>query len=167
MAKAKAVQFLAPDRRMLDLKRRAAMPGGCAETEIPRLAEDAVADLEGEFEALLEQKRRRMAKIVEGEDVAAGAAGEELRWLAKEVLGMAPVFGYHAAGEMAAMLADTIDRLGFEDAPVRRFCRWQVEALSIVIRRKLRGAKPQDVVDTINDTREALATLARRSGNQA
>jgi len=169
MAKPKAVEFLAPDRCMLDIKRRATMSGGFAETEIPRVAEAVVDELDGEFESLLEQKRRRMTEIVGGAgDVATAAArAEELRRLAKDVHGLAPVFGYHGLAEMAAVLADTVDRLGFEDEQVRSFCRWQVEALGIVVRRRLRGAKPQDVADTINDARQALDKLARRQNGRS
>lgn len=166
MAKRKAVQYFAPDARMLDIKRRATMPGGFAETEIPRVIEDVTGDLEGRFETSVQQKRQRMAEILADEDdAAAPAKAIELRWLARDVYAMAPVFGYHAAGEMACLLADTLDRLGFDDEQARRFCKWQVDALSIVIRRKIRGTMPQDVVDTIKDTRHALDKLARsRSG---
>lgn len=152
---------------MLDLKRRAAMPGGCAETEVPRTVAHMIGDLESRFEPLLRHKQQRMAEILSGntdtDTDTARARAEELRRLAKDVLGMAPVFGYHAVGDMATTLADTVDRLDFADPQVQSFCRWQVDALSIVIRRKLRGTKPQDVADTLRDTRHALDTLARRN----
>lgn len=162
MAKRKAVQYFAPDARMLDIKRRATMPGGFVETEIPRVTEDVTGDLEGRFETIVQQKRQRMAEILADEDdAAAPAKAKELRWLAKDVYAMAPVFGYHAAGEMACALADTLDRLGFGDEQARRFCKWQVDALSIVVRRRIRGTVPQDVVDTIKSARQALDKLAR------
>lgn len=162
MAKRKAVQYFAPDARMLDIKRRATMPGGFVETEIPRVSEDVTDDLEGRFETLLQQKRQRMVEIAANEDdAAAPAKAIELRWLAKDVYAMAPVFGCHAAGEMAGLLADTLDRLGLDDEQARRFCKWQVDALAIVIRRRIRGTVPQDVADTIKDTRHALDKLAR------
>lgn len=163
MTRRKPAQFLAPDARMLDIKRRAGMPGGCAETEIPHRVEDAVVELESRFEPLLQEKLRRMAELVSGDDgTTAASAAEELRWLAKDMQSTAPVFGYHGAGEMAGVLADTVDRLGLDEAQVRSFCKWQVDALTIVIRSRARGPKPQDVADTIRDARQALDKLARR-----
>lgn len=162
MARQKAVQFLAPDRRLLDMKRRATLPGGRAETEIPARVEDAMADLEAEFEPILQRQQQRMAEIVGGDQATTAAAAEELRWLAKDLQSTAPVFGYHAAGEMAAVLAETVDRLGLDDGQVRRFCKWQVDALTIIIRSRVRGPKPDDVADTIKDARQALSKLVRR-----